>query len=162
MLGTIKWDHPHLDPNLGYERTEGHTELAAAPPAWSPASVKQQKALWSLPVSADPQVTWPLLGNPACLRKSNHPFPARLALQTFQPWLWQVVGTSKWDHPTWTPNLGCKRTEGHTKQTCLEPSLLPTAEAHSPVVTVLYPQVALPLLGNPACFCHCNNLQVRK
>ena len=103
MLGTIKWDHPHLDPNLGYERTEGHTELAAAPPAWNPASVKQQKALWSLPGSADPQVTLPLLGNPACLRKSNHPFPARLALQTFQPWLWQVVGTSKWDHPHLDP-----------------------------------------------------------
>ena len=42
---------------------------------------------------------------------------------------------------------------------CLKPNLLKTAEAHSPVVTAWQcpwatcdPQVALPLLGNPACW----------
>jgi hypothetical protein len=64
-----------------------------------------------------------------------------------------------------SPPLGCRtyvakaiRATPSRITSCLKPNLLKTTEAHSPVVTAQQgrwatcdPQVALPLLGNPAC-----------
>ena len=64
-----------------------------------------------------------------------------------------------------SPPLGCRTYVAKASRatlsritSCLKPNQLETAEAHSPVVTAWQcrwasrdPQVALPLLGNPAC-----------
>ena len=97
-----------------------------------------------------PEVASPLLGNWNWPLKKNQ----------------NIFMASVGQHRAGPPPLGPQT--DHTKAiratpsgitSCLKPNLLKLAEAHSPVVTawqyrwaICDPQVALPLLGNPACW----------
>ena len=108
---------------------------------------------WQCPwATCEPQVALPLLGNLACWGSQNQQPPALLrTLKKRRKKGCQRVG----------PSLGPQTyvTEAKQNISCLKPKRLETAEAHSPVVTAWQcpwatcdPQVALPLLRNPACW----------
>ena len=129
--------------------------------------------------TCDRQVASPLLGNPACWRRQNQQPPALLKLQnlSFQkedhPYLVAEIrlkirarfmasaGHQNVGSPPLGPQACVTKASKATSSriiSCLKPNRLKTAKAHSPVVTAWQcpwatcdPQVASPLLGNPAC-----------
>ena len=154
-----------LKPNL-LKLAEAHSHVGTA---W--------QCRWAI---CDPQVALPLLGNPACWRRQNQQPPALLKLQnlSFQkedhPYLVAEIRLeirAKFragvGHPhVGSPPLGRQtyvakaiRATPSTITSCLKPILLKLTGAHSPLSTAWQcrwatcdPQVALPLLGNPACW----------
>ena len=128
---------------------------AGSPPAWNPNGLRQQRPIY---LSALP--TPSLLGG-VKTNSSQRCWDCKIQVSRNRitpTWkLKFIFMATAWHPQVGSPPLGC-RTYVPKAIKATPPNQLETAEAHSPVVTAWQcrwasrdPQVALPLLGNPAC-----------